>query len=58
MSNSNISSRRSGLVIVELESKCPDCLPLCNMVKYDVESSTSNFVRDSFEGRLLDAEFT
>lgn len=42
----------------ELDPSCPQCLPLCNMVRYDVQSSTSNFGPQSFDGRLLDPEFT
>lgn len=44
--------------LVLFEQHCPACLPLCNMIKYYVESSTSNFVADSFESRVVDEEFT
>lgn len=56
VSATNRTTRPDSLVLYE--QHCPACLPLCNMIKYYVESSTSNFVGASFDGRVLDEEFT
>lgn len=43
---------------ITLDLHCPGCLPMCNFVKYNVESSTSNFASNVFTSSRVDYNFT
>lgn len=45
------------LDVTALDLHCPACLPMCNFIKYNVESSTSNFASDVLTNHI-DRNFT
>lgn len=44
--------------VITLDLHCPGCMPMCNFVQYNVESSTSNFASDVFTSNHVDRNFT